>query len=92
MRAVVNAVVGHGLPNNVPFQAKRPLILQSTQSSAQLSLDCLEHVRPLVNAHADQLIEKHFGRYTQGSLRGVVSTLVAEKIDLLIGNAQEHIK
>ncbi|KAI5479945.1 hypothetical protein MNV49_002235 [Pseudohyphozyma bogoriensis] len=90
-RHVIKSVLGRELPHNVPYEAKRQLILKSTASWSALSFDCLDQIRPLVIATVDKLINKYFGRFGSG-LRGVVTTLVADEIERLVATAREHLE
>ncbi|KAK4705660.1 hypothetical protein P7C70_g541, partial [Phenoliferia sp. Uapishka_3] len=91
-RERIRKAVTRELPYNVPFAAKSKVILTSIASWKQFAIDCLESVRPLVNATVEELIQTHFGRFDGSPLRGKVLTIVDAEVERLFDVARSHIE
>ncbi|KAK4703407.1 protein mago nashi, partial [Phenoliferia sp. Uapishka_3] len=89
VRGIIQRAITRELPFNVPFDAKRALILDVIQSWKQLSLDCLEAVRPVVNQAVEKAVQEIF---PQGALHAAVLSIVTEEVDKLYRQSRGQIE
>ncbi|KAL8280533.1 hypothetical protein RQP46_007181 [Phenoliferia psychrophenolica] len=92
VKTIIKEAVTRELPFCVPFDAKKSVILLAIQSWKELALECLNEIRPLVVDAVTQTVEDHFGRYSQGPLRGAVLALAIEEVEKLYHDSRESIE